>query len=468
MLESWFPRNFKLNADLMMRKILFSGNDWQIFLGSGEMSVLIAKDELADYWCSAGYLDPALFQHVSFGKTQYSFLVSPVDMRLAPIAFDQDFITYEDAKSFATALAASRKIDPEISFFDGIFVERYSKILPTTLDKRSEPDDVLLGRWLSRGVEISAGAVDRMCKLLPSVTEAGLIDILQTAHITPQKTKRQDKKSDAAAENKRREIFSLPGRSELETFFREHIIDIVQNPEDYKSMGIDFPTAFVLQGPPGCGKTYAVEKLIDYLDWPSFFVDSGAIGSPYIHETSKKISALFDEAIRQAPSVLVIDEMESFLMDRANSGTGNGYHIEEVAEFLRRIPEATQKHVLVVAMTNMASTIDPAILRKGRFDHIIEVGMPSSEEITAIINKGLEKVPHDSDIDAATIAAALKDHPISDVAFVLREAARITAKAHKKSISTEAFETVISSLARTNAARKRHSVGFDVSTDEGK
>ena len=110
-------------------------------------------------------------------------------------------------------------------------------------------------------------------------------------------------------------------------------------------MGIDFPTAFILQGPPGCGKTYAVERLIEYLDWPSFFVDSGSIGSPYIHETSKRISAIFDEAIKNAPSVLVIDEMESFLMDRANSMNGSGHHVEEVAEFLRRIPEAAQNHV---------------------------------------------------------------------------------------------------------------------------
>ena len=464
MLESWFPRNFKLNADIVIRNILFSGEDWQIFLGSGETFVLVAKTGLADYWCATGYLAPTLFQRVSFGRSQYSFLVSPGDMQLAPVAFDQDYITYEDGKSFATALAASRKVDSDVSFSEGIFVEHYSIILPTTMNKRGEPDDVLLGRWLSRGTEISAGSVDRMCQLLPCVTESGLLDILQTVHIVPQKTEKPDRN----AEDKRQEPFSLPGRSELETFFREHIIDIVQNPEEYKAMGIDFPAAFILQGPPGCGKTYAVEKLIDYLDWPSFFIDSGTIGSPYIHETSKKISALFDEAMDQAPAVLVIDEMESFLMDRANSGSGNGHHVEEVAEFLRRIPEAAKKHVLVIAMTNMASTIDPAILRKGRFDHIIEVGMPSSEEIMSIINNGLEKVPHDPNIEVAAFSAALQGRPISDVAFVLREAARITAKAHRKSISTEAFETAIASLAASSAVSDHRPIGFDVSPDERK
>ena len=183
MLESWFPRNYKLTTDIIIRKVVFAGDDWQIYDCSDESAVLIVKSTLADYWCNNGYIVSALLQKCSFGREQYLFLHSPADMYLAPISYNQDFITYEDGKSFAAALAASRKIDSEVSLSDGIFVEQYSKILPIKQDKQDEPDDILLGRWLSRGTEISANSLDRMMQLFPTVTESGLIDILQTANM---------------------------------------------------------------------------------------------------------------------------------------------------------------------------------------------------------------------------------------------------------------------------------------------
>ena len=159
----------------------------------------------------------------------------------------------------------------------------------------------------------------------------------------------------------------------MEQFFNDNIVDIVLNQEQYKRMGISFPGATILHGPPGCGKTYAVEKLAEYLGWKRFDIDSSTVASSYIHDTSKKISEVFSAAIKAAPSILVIDEMEAFLSNRNMAGPSGTHHIEEVAEFLRRIPEAISKGVLVFAMTNMIDTIDPAILRRGRFDHIIEV-----------------------------------------------------------------------------------------------
>ena len=84
--------------------------------------------------------------------------------------------------------------------------------------------------------------------------------------------------------------FKLPGRPELESFLNEHVIDIVRNAERYKALGIGFPSAIILHGPPGCGKTFAVEKLVEFLGWPSFQIDASSIGSPYIHETSRKVA----------------------------------------------------------------------------------------------------------------------------------------------------------------------------------
>jgi len=158
--------------------------------------------------------------------------------------------------------------------------------------------------------------------------------------------------------------FTLAGRPQLEHFFNEHVIDIIENEVRYKALGIDFPSAVILHGPPGCGKTFAVERLVDYLGWPSFQIEASSIASPYIHDTSKKIAEVFENAMQNAPSVIVIDEMEAFLADR-QAGAGSSHHrVEEVAEFLRRIPEAIQNHVLILAMTNRIEMIDPAIQRR--------------------------------------------------------------------------------------------------------
>jgi cell division protease FtsH len=181
-------------------------------------------------------------------------------------------------------------------------------------------------------------------------------------------------------------FFKLPGRPQLEEFFKEHVIDIIFNAQKYQAFGIDFPSAIVLHGPPGCGKTFAVERLVEFIDWPCYSIDSNSVGSPYIHETSKKISEVFDKAIDGAPSVVVIDEMESFLSDRRSGNSSGLHHVEEVAEFLRRIPEAIKNKVLIIAMTNLIEVIDPAILRRGRFDHIIEVGMPSREDVASLVD----------------------------------------------------------------------------------
>jgi len=170
----------------------------------------------------------------------------------------------------------------------------------------------------------------------------------------------------------------------LEQFFNEHVIDIIENEVRYRALGIEFPSAIILHGPPGCGKTFAVEKLVDYLGWPSFQIEASSVASPYIHETSKKVAEVFEAAIKNAPSVLIIDEMEAFLADR--QGGAEGHHrVEEVAEFLRRIPEAINKHVLIVAMTNRIDMIDSAILRRGRFDHVIKVDMASQIEVESLL-----------------------------------------------------------------------------------
>ena len=86
-----------------------------------------------------------------------------------------------------------------------------------------------------------------------------------------------------------------------------------------------------------------------------------------------------------SPAIVVIDEIDAFLAARDGHGAGQ-HRVEEVAEFLRSIPKAADNKVLVIGMTNRLDSLDPAVVRRGRFDHIIEVGMPTELEVLSMLS----------------------------------------------------------------------------------
>ena len=151
--------------------------------------------------------------------------------------------------------------------------------------------------------------------------------------------------------------------------------------------------------------------------------------------------------------------MESLLSDRRSGSLSGLHHVEEVAEFLRRIPEAIKNKVLIIAMTNMIEMIDPAILRRGRFDHIIEVGMPSREEQASLVDSLLSKLPKADKINMDRVIDALTGRALSDLAFVIREAARLTAKAGRTKVDQESIEAALDSLPK-NQEKKSRRLGF--------
>jgi dephospho-CoA kinase len=351
-------------------------------------------------------------------------------------------------------------------------VEKISRLLPTYLLGPETPAELVAGFWLTGGIEISASSFRRMRQAMGWLAPTDLKEVIEAAgfavsEVVPSSRKREATRqlgetgaeAGKPAEDSGGKVFELPGRPVLAAFFNEHVVDIVNHRERYKALGIDFPSAVILHGPPGCGKTFAVERLIDFLGWPSFQVDAASVASPYIHETSKKVAEVFDKAMQNAPSVIVIDEMEAFLADRE---MGSGHHrVEEMAEFLRRIPEAVQYEVLVIGMTNRIEMIDPAILRRGRFDHVIEVSHASEAEILALVATLLTKLPTAHDVDGRTLARELNGRPLSDVAFVIREGARLAARGGNDRIEQKHLIAALkASPARSGDGDQERRIGF--------
>lgn len=461
-----------------------SGDDWQIYELQDGRNLLLVHPRLAQRWVDADLLDDDLWQSVSFGDTSFRAISSPPKHSLIPLTKGINFRTKNDAIAFAAALRESRKRLADGSLHDAIYLEQYSRLLPTYSISPSAPDDLVLGTCLTGGVQLSTSSFRRLCSLVGWLSPRDLTEIIEIAGLPVPDTNRVGRDHGKSSKGRAQEPaedakiddgapappprhpdsgeagrFSLPGRPQLEGFFNEHVVDIISNPERYQALGIEFPSAIVLHGPPGCGKTYAVERLVEFLDWPSYSIDSNSVGSPYIHETSKKISQTFDKAIDSAPSVLVIDEMESFLTDRRAGSSSELHHVEEVAEFLRRIPEATANRVLVIAMTNLIDMIDPAILRRGRFDHIIEVTMPSREEVEALLNALVRRIPTDPALEIGSAIDRLVGKALSDSAFVVREAARIAAKSGKDALDQASLDSALSSLP-PDGAKSDRPIGF--------
>jgi len=445
-LESWLPVGYKLPDGAKVRVALFEGTDWQIYETMGGGRALIAQDSLAQRWLDSGLIDEGTLDSFPFGKHQLRGISSAPSQTLCPVCEGKSPDKKTEALAFALALKATRDIDSESAFQDALYVEKITRLLPTYSISSRTGDDVVLGYWLTGGASIPATSFRRLRQTMSWLSASHLKDVVQAAgfevsEIIPleRKPEKPSEKSEAAPNEEKVEakrtapepnqVFELAGRPELAAFFNEHIVDIILHRDRYKALGIDFPSAVILHGPPGCGKTFAVDRLVDFLGWPSFQIDASSVASPYILETSKKVAQVFDKAMENTPSVLVIDEMEAFLADRE---MGSGHHrVEEVAEFLRRIPEAVKNDVLIIAMTNRIEMIDPAIQRRGRFDHVVKVDFASEIEVQALLDKLLHSLPKEPDVNTNPLAKNLAGRPLSDVSFVVREGARLAARSGK-------------------------------------
>jgi hypothetical protein len=465
-LDTWIPIGFQLPDGAKVSSALFEGAHWQIYETMGCGRALIVLETLAKRWLDAGLIDEGASNVAQFGDRQFRSITCGPSQVLCPVSEAQSPDNKAEALSFALAMKATRGIDAESPLQDALYVEKITRLLPTYSISSRTGDDVVLGYWLTGGTNIPVTSFRRLRQSMSWLGSGHLKDVVQAAgfevaEIIPLEKRPETpvQLSEAAPSEKAEPakgiepesnmVFELAGRPDLAAFFNEHVIDIIQHRDRYRALGIEFPSAVILHGPPGCGKTFAVDRLVDFLGWPSFQIDASSVASPYIHETSKKVAQVFDKAMQNAPSVLVIDEMEAFLADRE---MGSGHHrVEEVAEFLRRIPEAVKNDVLIIAMTNRIDMIDPAIQRRGRFDHVIKVDFASEVEVQSLLDKLLSALPQETDVDSKPLAQELAGRPLSDVSFVVREGARLAARSGKEKLD----QASLLSALRASPARER-------------
>ena len=490
-MSKWLYPDMVINNETV-RSLASDGEGWQICRTESGNYVLAADSVLIRLWGLYSDKVPGIFSKhdAGGGDTADVWVFCTSEGRLAASLDRGPYPGRRDQiAEFTDAFCEFLDEHPEADLEGAIYIEEHGLLLPVRAEGNPYGNGFAYGKWITRGVNVSiedTAAVQRLMSWLPETAlkrfadrvsvylkSAGSAGGLKSRHREDRSGEGQGEESggvqnhtldedpvssiSARKDGIPEEDFSLPGNSKLEKFFNEEIVEIVRNADEYKRMGIGFPGAVVLYGPPGTGKTYAVEKLAEYLGWPRYDINSDSVSSPYMHETGMKIARIFDMAISNSPSVVVIDEMEAYLTSRSSS-TAHQHHVEEVAEFLRKLPEAAENNVLVFGMTNMLKDIDQAILRRGRFDHMIEVGYADQGDIRILLENKKEQIPIDDNADLDRVARELAGKPMSDVAFVLKEAGRFAVRNRQKTITTAAFLDALGRLP--DSGKVRRSIGF--------
>ena len=235
----------------------------------------------------------------------------------------------------------------------------------------------------------------------------------------------------------------VAGMREIKTLLINDVIKPILNPPLYKKFKIDPPSGVLFYGPAGCGKTFIARKLADAIDYYFMEIDAAELSSIYVHGTQGKIKELFDEAIENAPTLLLFNEFDSLVPKRGD--TSHHYKME-VNEFLTQLENINEKKVLVVATTNLISSIDTAILRPGRIDRKIFIPPPDFESRNEAFKMFLEDRPQ-SNIDLIRIAEYTENYTFAEIKELVNRAAIVGANTNKRITTDNLVDLILENPA---------------------
>lgn len=439
----WLPIGYEVASGCAVGRLIQAQRDYQL---------VRAKDSAATIFLIAS--DTALAASVKNLLRSYEkmnlYAVNFGDVQFFAVVFDEDNtpttifdfigrrqpITSTELVPLAEALVALADEQPNACWGDAIYFPGLRKCVATTDRGSGEDRLALVVRLLTGGIADPNLSSTQIHAVNPWLTTDEIEDFFVRVGVTRSRVR--------AGPTLPQIAFSLPGRPDLEALFREYVVDYFRDSERYQKMGVRPSGGFLLYGPPGTGKTYAARQLAAYLKWPVFEIEIGGVGSPYIHQTSVQLRRTFDQAAAKAPALIVLNEFDALASSRG--GTSQEHKIEEVAEMLRLIETASERSLVVIATTNRRAAIDDAMLRRGRFDHIVHVDYPTAIELRAALSELIGERPHAAGINVDEVAERLQKRPMSDASWVINEAARLAVKANKDEIDDICLFQALSKL----------------------
>ena len=239
----------------------------------------------------------------------------------------------------------------------------------------------------------------------------------------------------------------------------EEIKDFLKDPSKYKALGARIPRGVLLYGPPGTGKTLLARAIAGEAGVPFYSMAGSDFVEMFVGLGASRVRDLFDEAKKNAPAIIFIDEIDAVGRKRG-SGMGGG-HDEREQTLNQLLVEMdgfdNDTNLIIIAATNRPDVLDPALLRPGRFDRQVGVAAPDLEGREAILKVHAKGKPFVPDVDLHMVAVRTPGFTGADLANVLNEAALLCARAGAQLIDNRAIDEAID---RVQAGPKRKSKGM--------
>lgn len=217
----------------------------------------------------------------------------------------------------------------------------------------------------------------------------------------------------------------------------EEIVDFLKNPVKYTELGARIPKGVILTGPPGTGKTLLAKAVAGEAGVPFFSISGSDFVEMFVGVGASRVRDLFEEAKKNAPCIVFIDEIDA-VARRRGTGMGGG-HDEREQTLNQMLVEmdgfGINEGIIVMAATNRIDILDPAILRPGRFDRKVVVGRPDVQGRLEILNVHAAKKPLGDDVDLESLARTTAGFTGADLENLLNEAAINAAKRKEKYIT---------------------------------
>lgn len=220
------------------------------------------------------------------------------------------------------------------------------------------------------------------------------------------------------------------------------MVDFLKCPDKFSTLGARIPKGVLLVGPPGTGKTLLARAVAGEADVPFFSISGSDFVEMYVGVGASRVRDLFDQAKKEAPSVIFIDEIDAVGRHRG-AGMGGGHdEREQTLNQLLVEMDGFEKNqgVIVIAATNRPDILDPALLRPGRFDRQVRVGYPDTKGREAILKVHSKNKPLAPDVDLGVIANSTVGFVGADLENLLNEAALLAARRNKKAITMAEIE----------------------------
>lgn len=258
-------------------------------------------------------------------------------------------------------------------------------------------------------------------------------------------------------EDKKRVTFQDVAGEEEEKEELVEIVEFLKNPKIFMELGARIPKGVLLVGPPGTGKTLLAKAVAGEAGVPFFSISGSDFVEMFVGVGASRVRDLFNEAKKNLPCIVFIDEIDAVGRQRG-AGLGGG-HDEREQTLNQLLVEmdgfAVNEGIIILAATNRADILDPALLRPGRFDRQIYVNYPDVKGREEILKVHMRGKPLASDVDLPTLARLTPYFTGADLENVLNEAAILAARRHKKEIGMDEVKEAISRVSMGPEKRSR-------------